>query len=97
MLLILKLPVETIDPLVNIEPVNVKVSALAENNVVPVDPTKLVEPLTVKDPDTTTAWLSWLTLEAVEANDELTAFNTYDAVVANEALVAKLLLTAFNA
>ena len=76
MLLILKLPVDTIDPLVKIEPVNVKVSALAENNVVPVDPTKLVEPLTVREPDITTAWLSWLTLEAVDANDALTAFNT---------------------
>ena len=49
-LVILKLPVEIIEPLVNSEPVKVKVSALAENTVVPVAPTNVVEPVTIKLP-----------------------------------------------
>ena len=49
MLVAFILPVTTIDPDWNKEPVNTIVSTLDENTV-PVPPNKLVEPVTVKDP-----------------------------------------------
>lgn len=41
--IILKLPLEYIDP------VNISVSAFAESKVIPVPPTRVVEPLTTKE------------------------------------------------
>jgi hypothetical protein len=48
-------------------------------------------PVANNEPDMFTVWLSWLTYDAVEANDADTALSTYDAVcavVTNDAVVA---------
>lgn len=48
-------------------------------------------PVANNEPDILTVWLSWLTNDAVEANDEDTALSTYDAVcavVTNEEVAA---------
>ena len=58
------------------DPVNTNVSAFEDNNVVPLLPIIFVDPVTVKEPDTTTFWFNLLTEDAVEANDALTAFRT---------------------
>jgi hypothetical protein len=54
----LKLPVNTTEPVTNIDPLNSSVSELAKNIVSPVFPTKLVDPVTVKDPEITTDWFN---------------------------------------
>ena len=46
------LPVITIDPEINIDPVNSNVSALLENRTPPESPLKFKAPLTFKLPDT---------------------------------------------
>ena len=51
--LILKLPVDIIEPEVYKEPVNTKVSAFDVNNVLPVVPIIFVDPLTVNEPEIT--------------------------------------------
>ena len=49
------LPVTTIDPLTNTEPDTSRVSALLENNILPVSPVALNAPDTTSDPDIVTA------------------------------------------
>jgi hypothetical protein len=37
-------------------------------------------PVAFSEPEMSTAWFNWLTYDAVAANDDDTAFSTYDAV-----------------
>jgi hypothetical protein len=57
-------------------------------------------PVALIEPDMSTAWFNWLTNDAVAANDDDTAFSTYDAVcavVTNEAVCASVTNEAVDA
>jgi hypothetical protein len=77
-----------IDPVNSKDPVITKVSALLENIVDPVGPVKLVEPVTIKDPEIIALPVYGngdiypVKYDAVAAYEALTAFNIYDAVCA---------------
>ena len=69
------IPVKLIDPEIFNDPVNVIVSTLAKNNVVPAAPDINVDPVTINDPE--------IIAEPVYGNDDAAAaLSAYDAVTA---------------
>ena len=88
---VLKEPEIRVCPATCREPVTVWVSVEAFPILTPVFVTwssiaELV--ITVREPVITTFWFKGFTKEAVEANEALTAFKTYEDVVAKELLKA---------
>lgn len=77
-------PFKFIEPETFMDPVNVIVSTFAENTVAPEAPDKNVDPVTINDPEiiaepvygNVAAAAALSAYDAVDANEELTAFKT---------------------
>jgi hypothetical protein len=77
-------PVATVNSapeIVSVTEINGPVDPLIDNTVEP-DLYMFTLPVAFNEPDMFTVWFSWLTYDAVDANDADTAFSTYDAVCA---------------